>query len=173
MPGLCTTGSLPGALFLLRSHPGAPLTEPAHDSIGYHSVTGFSTSPCNHTNDKLHYLPKRHLGGSQIKTAWQALYLSRIKRVYRNRISFWLRLIRSQDGIMLLDVHRVSSPTAKASILYFSNYISPVYGTDEASPLTSLFSLPNSLVFGKGAGFTLLSKVIVHPPSSDGKNLGP
>lgn len=68
-----------------------------------------------------------------------------------------------------LSVHRVSSPTAKASILYFSNYISPVYGTDEASPLTSLRSLPNALVFGKGAGFTVLSKVIVHPPAAMGK----
>lgn len=75
----------------------------------------------------------------------------------------------SQDGLMLLDVHRIFSPSAKASILYFPNHTSRVYGTDEASPLTSLRSLPNALVFGKGAGFTLLSKVIVHPPSSDGK----
>lgn len=50
-------GSLPGALFLLRSHPGAPLTGPPHDSISNWLQL---LSPCNPTNDKLHYLPKQH-----------------------------------------------------------------------------------------------------------------
>lgn len=76
----------------------------------------------------------------------------------------------SQDRLMLLDVHRVSSPSAKASVLYFPNHTSPVYRTDEASSPTSLRSLPNALVFGKGAGFTLLSRVIVHPPAAMGKS---
>lgn len=70
----------------------------------------------------------------------------------------------SQDGLSTQSPAQI----AKASILYLSNHTSRFHRTDEASLLTPLCSLPNALVFGKGAGFTLLSSVVVHP-GGDGK----